>query len=152
MIPKDKWGQFGVEGMVVQGITIHNTGNGLSARENAELMANSSREAGCHYFIDETETIQMMPEDWSVWHTGKGYDFGNMSTIAIEICRSTCSTEQYLAAEVRAVRKVKNLLKKYELTTDNIYFHRTFNPTTYCPHRILTIYKTKANFIKENFL
>lgn len=149
MIPKDKWGQYGREGMVVQGITIHNTNNDYSARENAEFMMNSTSEAGCHFFIDETETIQMMPEDWSVWHTGMGYDFGNLSTIAIEICRSTCSEELYKQAQVRAIRKIKNLMKKYELTTDNVYFHRSFNQTTYCPHRILQIYGTRAKFIEE---
>ena len=149
MIPKDKWAQYGREGMVVQGITLHNTNNDYSARENAEFMMNSTSEAGCHFFIDEKETIQMMPEDWSVWHTGMGYDFGNLSTIAIEICRSTCSEELYKQAQTRAIRKIKNLMKKYELTTDNVYFHRSFNQKTYCPARILQIYGTRAKFIEE---
>lgn len=149
MIPEWQMKQFGNEGMEVRGITIHNTGNNLSARENAKLMKNSAHEAGCHYFIDEKETIQMMPEDWNVWHTGKGNDFGNLSTIAIEICRSTGSTETYMKAQTRAVRKIKKLMEKYNLTTDEIYFHRSFNQTKYCPHRILTIYGSRAKFIEE---
>ena len=151
MIPKKRWNQYGEEGIVVKGITIHNTGNKYSAKQNAELMANSSSEAGCHFFIDETDTVQMMPETYHVWHTGKAYDFGNLSTIAIEICRSACGEKLYKEAQERAVRKVKNLLKKYGLTTNDVYFHRDFNQTTYCPHRILDMYGDKKNFIKEEF-
>lgn len=151
MIPKARWSQYGEEGMVVKGITIHNTNNSLSARENAELMTNSTSEAGCHFFIDETETIQMMPEDWHVWHTGKAYDGGNMTTIAIEICRSTSKEETYLQAQTRAIRKVKNLMKKYDIDISHVYFHRNWNPTTYCPHRILQIYGNRNTFIEEEF-
>lgn len=129
--------QFGYEGLEVKGITIHNTGNTLSAEENLNLMATTKTSQGTHYFIDEHSIVQAMPTDWCVYHTGMGNDWACQHTIAIEICRSQSQAETYRLAEENAVKFVKSMLKKYKLTKDDIYFHIDFNQRTYCPHRIL---------------
>ena len=140
--------QFGEKGIEIKGITIHNTGNDLSAKENYEWMAKTSTSQGTHYLVDESETIQCMPLDWHVWHTGKARDFGNMHTIAIEIC-SMRTIKDYYKAQERAFSLIKELLEKYDLTFDDVYFHNDFDPKKYCPNRILDIYKNKSNFRKE---
>ena len=143
--------QFGYPGLEVKGITIHNTGNALSAEECYSIMENSTDSRGTHYFVDEYEVIQAMPEDWCVYHTGMAKDWACKHTIAIEICRSQSDLQTYLKAERKAVRLIKKLLKKYNLTTKDIYFHKDFNSKTYCPHRIFEEYTTKKDWKARYF-
>lgn len=143
--------QYGQPGMELMGITIHNTGNDMSAKRNFRLMSKRLSDKGCHYLIDENEIIQCLPLDYRAYHTGKGDDWGNNHTIAIEICRSTSDLETYMAAQERAVDFIKELMMECELSTEDIYFHNDFNHQTYCPHRILQLYGNKNNFIKGVF-
>ena len=138
--------------MIVKGITIHNTGNDLTARENFDILYHNRQTKLCHYLIDECNIIRCCPESEEANHTGKGYDFGNKFTLAIEICRSTCDEELYLKAQAKAVSFIKDLMKKYDLTVDDLYFHRDFDISNDCPHRILEIYKTKGEFINGCFI
>lgn len=138
--------------MIVKGITIHNTNNELSARENYEMLLKKQKLNLCHYLVDEIEVINNYSEENEASHTGKGYDFGNRYTLAIEICRSQDNEELYLKAQDNAIKLIKELMKKYNLTKDDLYFHIDFNPQSRCPHRILEIYKTKEEFINECIL
>lgn len=151
MLDKEKWVQYGQPRTEsIKGITIHNTGNTMSAKEHEDLMATSTQHFATHYFVDENEVRQVMPLDWCVWHTGKGLDMGNTRTIAIEICRSMCDDDTYFKAQERAIKLIKELFEKYSLTKNDVYFHSNFD-TFYCPHRILDVYKTRNKFIKEVF-
>lgn len=135
----------------VKGITIHNTGDSLSAKVKYDQLVQMKRPNLCHYLVDEKEIIQTWPETEQAVHTGKGYDLGNTNTIAIEICRSTSSENLYLKAQDKAVELIKQLLAKYNLGLEDVYFHMDFNPNYRCPHRILDIYKTKQDFLREVF-
>jgi N-acetylmuramoyl-L-alanine amidase CwlA len=150
MISENKWIQYGFPRTEedIQGITLHETGN---VEMNAEQLFNWLNEEnkssqGCHYLVDDTQTIQVMPDDWAVYHTGKGKDFGCRYTIAIEIC-SSLSDEKYKMAEDRAISLIYALQKKYHIPMDMIFFHRDFNETTYCPKTILNNYGTSKNFV-----
>lgn len=143
--------QFGFPGLDVQGITVHNTGNALSAVENYAWMEQTKTSQGCHFFVDEYNVIQAMPTSWCVWHTGKANDWACKHTIAIEICRSRSDEELYLKAEKRAVALIETLMTEYNLTPSEIYFHQDFNKTTYCPHRILDKYGSKKNWKARYF-
>lgn len=138
--------------MKVKGITIHNTGNDLSANDLYQLLIKNKKTNLCHYLIDENEVINTLSEGIEANHTGTGYDYGNRYTLAIEICRSRCDEELYFMAQKNAIDFIKILLQKYNLTNEDIYFHKDFSPTTYCPHRILDIYKTKEEFINGCFI
>lgn len=138
--------------MEIKGITIHNTGNDLTAQDNYELLKNDMTLNLCHYLVDENEVINVLSEKFEAHHTGKGYDFGNRFTIAIEICRSTSEDEIYFKAEQNAVKLIKKLMKKYKLSKDDLYFHLDFNTNARCPHRILDIYEQKERFINEYFV
>lgn len=149
MLDKKKWLQYGTpRKQTIKGITIHNTGNSLTAEELENIMATTSQHFATHYFIDDKEIRQVMPLEYAVWHTGKGYDLGNMRTISIEICKSTSDIETYMKAQTRAIELVKELMNKYNLSKDYIFFHSDFD-NTYCPHRILEIYKNKKLFIEK---
>lgn len=137
--------------MQVKGITIHNTGNGLSAKGIYNILKNGKRTYLCHFLVDENEVIICTNEDEMSYHSGKGYDFGNLYTISIEICRSTSEEELYLKAQQKAIELIKSLMEKYNLTNRNIYFHNDFDSDANCPHRILRIYKSKKNFLERNF-
>ena len=143
--------QFGFPGLDVKGITIHNTGNALSAYENYLLMMRSRDNAGTHYFVDGEEIIQAMPLDWCVYHTGMGIDWACKHTIAIEICYSRSILDLYMKSEKKAVELIKQLMEDYNIPIKRLYFHNDFNRTTYCPHRILDIYGSKAEFIRGYF-
>lgn len=139
--------QFGIDSFEVKGITIHNTGTDDSAYELYRKIQKSSMSNGAHFLVDKDQVIQLLPLNHSVWHTGKGYDFGNLYTIAIEICQS--QSDDYFKAQQRAMRLIKQLLRGFRLTNQDIYFHNDFNERTYCPHRILDFYGSKEKFIKE---
>lgn len=135
--------------MIVKGITIHNTGNSDSAQEIYQRLLDSKKTNLCHYIVDEKEVVNCYPVEMEASHTGKGYDFGNRYTIAIEIARSMCDEQLYIEAQNKAIELIKNLMSEYDITNNDLYFHMDFNPQTKCPHRILEIYKTKERFINE---
>lgn len=137
--------------LTVKGITIHNTGTTDSAKELVQKMVNAKQLYLCHYVVDENEVIQTTSEDVIAYHTGKGYDFGNRFTLAIEICRSQSDFSLYKQAQDRAINLIKSLMNKYNLTTNDIYFHIDFNSNTYCPHKILDYYGNKKEFIRKEF-
>lgn len=136
----------------VKGITIHNTGDSLSAKAKYEQLSTIKKPNLCHYLVDEKDVINTWPETEQASHTGKGYDLGNMNTIAIEICRSTSAENIYFKAQKNAVNLINKLLAKYNLGLNDIYFHVDFNPNYRCPHRILDIYTTKEQFINKLFI
>lgn len=152
MIDDKKWIQYGFprEESEIQGITIHETGNTDMNAEDLFKWLNEVNKTsqGCHYLVDDTQVIQVMPDDWSVYHTGKARDWGNRNTIAIEIC-SSLSNEKYKQAEDKAISLVYSLQKKYHIPMDMIFFHRDFNEKKYCPKTILDNYGTSKNFVYQ---
>lgn len=138
--------------MEVKGITIHNTGNDKTAKEMYDYLFSINKQNLCHYLIDEKEVLQTLDENDEASHTGKGYDFGNRFTLAIEICRSQSEEDLYLKAETKAVKFIKKLMKKYHLTKDDLYFHNDFDILSSCPHRIMRIYKNKEEYINAYFI
>ena len=152
MIDEKKFSQYGFprEESDIQGITIHETGNTEMNAEQLHEWLNSENKGsnGCHYICDDTQTLQVMPDTWAVYHTGKGKDFGCKYTLALELC-SSLSDEKYLKAEDRAISLIYSLQKKYHIPMDMIFFHQDFNPKTYCPKTILNKYGTTKNFVYQ---
>lgn len=148
MIPEHLYKQFCIGDMKPIGITLHNTNNELSAIENFELMLNSTTSYSAHFFIDDKDVIEAIPINKACCHTGKGYDTGNLYTIAIEIC-SRGPDEMWHKALENTVNTIEDLKTKTGRDL-KIYFHRDFNPTVYCPHRLLNEYGSKVNFIERS--
>lgn len=150
ILPSSKWTQFGEDGLIVKGIIVHNTGNSWSAKENYEYLFNTTLSNGCHYLVDNIETIQCLPDTWKVWTTAKGSDWAFHNCLSIEIC-NMLADEDWQQSEQRAIALIKEWLLKYDLTKDDIYFHNDFNSSYYCPNKILEIYTSKKNWIERNF-
>lgn len=90
-----------------------------------------------------------MPEDYSVYHTGKGIDYACKYGIAIEIV-SNIDDAIYKKGQDKAIAFIKQLMEKYSLTINDIYFHNDF-ANVYCPKDILMNYGNKQNFIRKEF-
>lgn len=152
MLDKNKWLQYGFPREItdILGITIHETGNvKMNAQELFDWLANENKGSnGCHYLCDDSQTIQVMPDDYGVYHTGKGLDWGNKHTIAIEIV-SSLNNEKYQKAQDRAISVIYSLQKKYNISNDMIFFHKTFDDRIYCPKTILDRYGSVKRFVME---
>lgn len=149
MIKKEKYKQYGTLGLKPIAITIHNTSSELSAKELFEyLNSKCDTSQGCHYIVDHTDVIQVMPLNYKVWHTGKGNDWAFNYSIAIEIC-SNVDNDKYIKGQNKAIKLIKKLQKEYGISNDMLFFHQDFNNHTYCPADILNKYGSKQNFIKK---
>lgn len=149
MISESKWKQYGLPNADIKGIVIHNTNNQTWSAERLEkwMAEECVSSQGTHFLVDHKEVRQVMPLDWSVWNTGGGMDFGNTKCIAIEICSNPNNT-LYLQGQERAIELIRDLMKQFNLTKDDIYFHRDFQPNVNCPAQILKLYRTKSNFLQ----
>ena len=147
MLPQNKFNQYGFPRTEIKGITIHETGNtNMSAMDLFNYLANECRtNQGTHYFVDDAEVVEVMPLSWGVYHTGKGLDWGNEYTVAIEIC-SSLSNEKYQLAQDRAVELIKSIQREYHIPNDMVFFHNDFNERVYCPKTILDRYGTSKSF------
>lgn len=152
MIKENKFTQYGFprETKDILGITIHETNNyEMNAQQLHDYLDNECKTSqGVHYICDAEQTVQVMPDEWAVYHTGKGNDFGCRYTIAIEIC-SYYSDAEYLKAEDRAISLIYDLQKKYHIPMNMIFFHKDFNELTHCPNRIIDAYGTSKNFVYQ---
>lgn len=153
MIDEKRYLQFGYKRNIedIRGITIHETNNySMSAQQLFDYLNEDSKDSrACHYFIDDEDIIEVMPHDWSVYHTGKGNDYGNKYTIAIEIV-SNINNSKYEIAEAKAIQLIKQLMEEYAITQDSIFFHKDFNEKTYCPKTLLDKYGSAKRFAIEN--
>ena len=152
MLPENKWLQYGLprEESDIDCIVIHNTGNTeLSARQLFDYLANECKTSqGCSYLVDHEEVIQVVPDTWSVYNTGKGKDYAFRHGIAIEIC-DNLNDELYQQGQDRAVDLIKSLMQEYSIGYDMIFFHQDFNDKSYCPHIIIDRYGSSKNFVYQ---
>ena len=75
----------------IEYIVIHYTANlGDTAKNNADYFAREIVKASAHYFVDEIETWNSVPEDSIAYHVGAKQYFHpacrNANSIGIEIC------------------------------------------------------------------
>lgn len=149
MIDKSKWNQYGFLRSIddIKGITIHETGNyEMDAQQLHDWMNDECKTSqGTHYFCDKEKVVQALPDDWATYHTGKGKDWGNRYTIAIEIC-SYFNDEDYRQAENKAISLIYSLQKKYNIPMAMIFFHQDFDNRKHCPNRMLDEYGSSKNF------
>ncbi|RXM10820.1 N-acetylmuramoyl-L-alanine amidase [Bacillus subtilis] len=123
--------------MVPEYITIHNTANDASAKNEISYMKNNTSSTSYHFAVDDKQVIQGLPLNRNAWHTGDGKEGpGNRKSIGVEICYSKSGGAKYYAAEKLAIKFVAQLLKERGWGIDRIRKHQDWNGK-YCPHRIL---------------
>jgi N-acetylmuramoyl-L-alanine amidase CwlA len=138
LVPESKWGIKCPYEMTPKGITVHNTANDASARNEIAYMTNNDYETSFHYAVDDKEAVQGLPLDRNGWHASDGNGPGNRTTIAIEICYSKSGGERFDKAEENAAELIANLLKKYGWDISVVKRHYDYAPDKkYCPHRTL---------------
>ena len=152
MLTENKWIQYGFPRTEddIKCIVLHNTGNTfMTAQDLFDYLQNECKTSqGCSYIVDHNGVIQVMPDDWGVYSTGKGYDYGNRFGIAIEIC-DNLNDELYQQGQDNAVTLIKELMERYNIADTEIFFHNDFSPRTYCPHILLDRYGTSQNFVYQ---
>ena len=138
LVPESKWGIKCPYGMKPIGITVHNTANDASARNEIAYMTNNDYETSFHYAVDDKEAVQGLPLDRNGWHASDGNGTGNRKTIAIEICYSKSGGARFDKAEENAAELIASLCKKYGWTINNVKRHYDYAPDKkYCPHRTM---------------
>lgn len=138
LVPENKWGIKCPYEMTPKGITVHNTANDASARNEIAYMTNNDYETSFHYAVDDKEAVQGLPLNRNGWHASDGDGPGNRTTIAIEICYSKSGGERFDKAEENAAELIADLLKKYGWDISVVKRHYDYAPDKkYCPHRTM---------------
>lgn len=134
LISKDKYKIKCPYNMNPIGVSIHNTYNDASAKNEVSYMHRNNNEVSFHIAVDDIESIQALPLDRNSWSCGDGQGNGNRKHISIEICYSKNGGDRFKNAEQRAAKVVAELLKKYGWEIDMVKAHRDFAKKD-CPHR-----------------
>lgn len=133
----------------VRYLVYHYTGNdGDTSRANAVYYANAAVKASAHYFVDDSEIVQSVPELYTAWavggkkwsdcaQTGGGTLHGvvtNANSISIELC-DTVRDGQLMATEAtlsNAAALGRKLMALYGIPIDRVVRH--FDVTgKHCP-------------------
>lgn len=143
-LPQNQYSTKAPYAMKPVGITIHETDNEASAKNEIAYMQRNSNRVSFHYAVDNEDIIQGLPLDRNGWHAGDGTNGkGNRTTLAIEICgnyRRSGSVGQptswYYEARKNAEKLTGYLLFKYGWTDKHIHTHYDWVGKN-CPRVIL---------------
>lgn len=122
-------------------LTIHNTGNTASARNEISYMNSNWNQTSYHVAIDENEVVQAIPFNRNAWHAGDGQGQGNRASIGVEIARSMDNgysgsmSERYLQGQENATLYSAHVLLQYGWGTDRLRQHWHWSRKD-CPHKM----------------
>ena len=142
LCPSSKYSIKAPYEMVPEGITIHNTANDASAKNEVSYMITNNNKVSYHWAVDDVRAVQGIPHNRNAWHAGDGGNgFGNRKTIGIEICYSKSGGDRFHAAEANAAELIARLMLQYgwgtdKINTKTINTHQ-YRSGKYCPHRTL---------------
>ena len=123
--------------MKPEGVTVHNTYNDASARNEVAYMTRNPYNVSYHWAVDDVEAIQAIPHNRNSWSCGDGtYGFGNRKTINVEICYSKSGGARFDQAEKNGAKLIATILNSYGWGLNKLYTHRDHSGK-YCPHRTL---------------
>lgn len=121
----------GLRGMRIEFIVVHYTaGNNDTAENNGQYFARNTVSASAHYFVDEHEVVQSVPDDVVAYHCGGAYYYHdscrNSNSIGVEICTKRSADGKYHfhpGAVARAQELVWELMEKYGVLQENVVRH-----------------------------
>lgn len=118
-----------MEGKII-GVTIHNTdwittasGTTPAEQYTRATINGNMNDVRVHYYVDNTCAWQNLPLNLSGWHAADGSGNGNRRTIAIECIMSSSYNDRDKKSEDNTAKLAAALLKKYNLSIDNLYTH-----------------------------
>lgn len=146
-------------------IVIHMTANdGDKAVSNANYFANGVRGASAHYFVDDSNIYQSVPDNYVAWsvggkkylncsQTGGGKLYGkctNSNSISIELCDTVKNGIVYPTDKTinLAIKVTKSLMKKYNISKKNIVRHFDVTGKS-CPSYWTNDAKWKKEFLNK---
>lgn len=127
--------------MTPQYVTVHNTGNTASARNEVAYMNSNYNYTSYHVAIDDKEAVQAVPFNRNAWHAGDGNGNGNRKSIGIEICYSMdngysgSKSARYKKAEENAALYIAHVLYQYGWGLDRLKRHYDWSGKD-CPHKM----------------
>ena len=142
LCPSSKYSIKAPYAMTPDGITIHNTANDASAKNEVSYMITNNNKVSYHWAVDDVRAVQGIPHDRNAWHAGDGGNgYGNRYTIGIEICYSKSGGDRFHAAETNAAELIARLMLQYgwgldKVGSKQINTHQS-RSGKYCPHRTL---------------
>lgn len=87
LVPASKYGIKCPYTMDPEGVTIHETGNKVSAMSEISYMIGNNYEVSYHFAVDDKRAVQGLPLNRNGWHAGdKANGHGNRKTIGVEHC------------------------------------------------------------------
>ncbi len=115
----------------IQYLVIHYTGgDGDTAEENAIYFSRDFTETSAHYFVDDNEVWQSVPDDFTAWHCGtKGTYYHpacrNRNSIGIELCSRRGPDGYYYTKSTRkqGIQLVQDLMKRYHIPIERVVRH-----------------------------
>ena len=136
-LPANKYSIKAPHAMKAEYITVHNTANDASAKNEANYMLSNNNQVSYHVAIDDVEVVEMIPFSRNAWHAGDGANgAGNRKSIGIEICYSKSGGNQYKKAEENAIEYIAHALVELGLKPDRVRYHKQWSGKN-CPHRII---------------
>lgn len=118
----------------LEGVTIHNTGiitvkgTTMAEQYTRATVNGNMKDVRVHYYVDDVEAWQNLPENWQSWHAGQkgkpeanGSEAGNASTISIECIMG--GAKGYEKAEDNAARLAAYILHTNGLGIEKLYTH-----------------------------
>ena len=127
--------------MTPQYVTVHNTGNTASARNEVAYMNSNYNYTSYHVAIDDKEAVQAVPFNRNAWHAGDGQGNGNRKSIGIEICYSMdngysgSKSARYKKAVENAALYIAHVLHQYGWGMDRLKRHYDWSGKD-CPHKM----------------
>ncbi|WP_232780190.1 N-acetylmuramoyl-L-alanine amidase [Macrococcoides caseolyticum] len=140
-LPASKYSLKAPFAMDPEYITVHNTGNTASAREEAAYHNSNNSETSYHVVIDENEVHQLIPFSRNAWHSGDGRGNGNMKSIGIEIARSMDNgysgpkSQRYMQAEENAALYIAYVMHERGWDMSRLKRHYDWSGKD-CPHKM----------------
>jgi len=121
---------------LIRYLVFHYTANdGDTAEANGRYFRNNVVKASAHYFVDDTEVVQSVPDNYVAWAVGGGLQgsgghtmhriITNTNSLSVELCDTRRNgfydfTEETLS---RAAALGRELMEKYGIPPENVYCH-----------------------------
>ena len=137
-------------------IVVHYTSNkGDTAKNNADYFAREKVGASAHFFVDENEIWESVPETGVAWHCGatqyKHSECRNANSIGVEICMNDRAGKIRKGSIDHAARLVRELMQRYQIPPERVLRHYDVTGK-YCPRPMVdnpALWQAFKNQIKE---
>ena len=122
----------GLRAAPVRYIVVHYTGTpgDTAANEGLYFNRNDTGKTSAHYFVDENEVVQSVPDEYVAYHCGGAYYYHkecrNGNSIGVEICTKRHADGTYYFhpdAVARAQTLIRELMNRYDSPPENIVRH-----------------------------